>query len=109
MDKKIIYNEVLKFGAGTYRKGFELMVNAIEKIIANPNMKTIKLYEELAKEFNDTVSRVERGLRYYVECIMLEGNKDELSKITFKVGKRGVPNVTEFVKVMALNIKLNYN
>lgn len=109
MNKKIIYEEVLKLGAGTHRKGFELIVRATEKVISNPTIGTINLYNELAKEFNDTSSRVERGLRYYVECIMHEGNKDEVSKLILKVGERGVPTVTEFIRVFALYLKMNFN
>ena len=108
MDKKIIYEEVLKLEGGTHRKGFELLVAAIEKIINNPIMKTIDLYNELAKEFNDTWVRVERGLRYYIQCIILEGNKTEINKLKFRSGKTGIPNTTDFIKTFALYLKMNF-
>lgn len=109
MNKKIIYEEVLKLGAGTRRKGFELIVRATEKVISNPTMGTIKLYNELAKEFNDTSSRVERSLRYYIECIMREGDENEVSKLILNVGKSGLPTVTEFIRVFALYLKMNFS
>lgn len=109
MNKKIIYEEVLKLGAGAYRKGFELLVSALDEVINNPTLGTIELYDKLAAEFNDTRSRVERGLRYYIECIMTEGNQEEVSKLILKCSKSGIPTVTEFIKVFALYLKLNFN
>ena len=56
MDRKLIYEEVLKLEAGVHRKGFEMLVSAIEKVLNNPTIGTIKLYDEIAKDFNDTIS-----------------------------------------------------
>ena len=109
MDKKIIYREVLKLKAGTHRKGFELMVSAIEKVLNEPTLGTIKLYNTLADEFNDTPSRVERALRYYVECIILYGDDDEISKLMLTFGKTGFPTVTDFIKSFAVYLKINFS
>ena len=109
MDKKVIYEEVLKLGGGTHRKGFELVVSAIERVMNNSKIGTIDLYYDLAKEFNDTYTRVERGLRYYISCIMSDGDLKEISKLHLKVGKAGVPTVTEFIRTMSLYLKLNFS
>ena len=108
MDKKIIYQEVQKLQGGVHRKGFELLVSATELVIESPLMGTIKLYHTLAKEFNDTPSRVERALRYYVQCIMTDGNHEQVSKLNIKFNKRGTVIVTEFVRAFALYLKMNF-
>ena len=109
MDKKIIYGEVLKFGAGTNKKGFELLVSAVEKVIENPTIRTIELYDAVAEDFDDTRSRVERALRHYIECIVLDGDEDEVSKIKFTLSKTGLPTNTDFIKAFAVYLKLNFN
>ena len=108
MDKKIIYEEVLKLEGGVHRKGFEYVVSAIEKLCNNSTLGTIAIYDELAKEFNDTRSRVERSIRYYITCIFDKGNEKELEKFKMKIGKTGQPCSTEFLRAIALYLKINY-
>lgn len=106
--KKIIYNELMKLKGGIQRKGFEYIVSAIQLIYANPQMGTIKLYCTIANEFNDTPERVERSMRYYLQCLMREGDKKEIDKLNLALNKHGVPKVTEFLKAFAVYLKINY-
>lgn len=108
MNKKIIYEELLKLEGGVHRKGFELTASAIEKVYNNSVIGTINLYDKLAEEFNDTRMRVERAIRYYIECIFTEGNKQEIEKFRMKVGAKGIPTCTEFLRAFALYLKMNY-
>lgn len=108
MNKKIIYEEVIKLGGGVHRKGFEYVVSGVEKLYNNPHIGTIKLYNDIAKEFNDTPSRVERAIRYYVQMCMIEGDKEKLKMLNMKTNKTGNPVVTEFLRAITIYLKIKY-
>lgn len=105
MDKKIIYEEVLKLEGGVHRKGFEYIVRMIEKFYDDSNLKMMAAYHEIATEYNTTGSRVERAIRYYIEKCLSEGNKEEIAKLKLRFE---YPTVKEFVKSFVLYLKLTY-
>ena len=107
MDKKIIYEELLKLRGGVDCKGFEYIVSGIEKFYHDTNLRTIEVYDAIATEYNDTRSRVERAIRHYVSKCMLVGNKEEINKLNMNIRNTGCPTNTEFLKAFALYLKIN--
>ena len=108
MNKKIIYEEVLKLDGGVRNKGFEYLVQGIEEVYNNPNIGTIELYYKLADMNNDDRYKVERAIRYYIEMIFKKGNKQEIDKFNMKLNRNGIPIPTEFLKAFAVYLKINY-
>lgn len=104
MAKKIIYEKLMEFGGGVHRKGFEYVVSAINTYINKPNIPTMELYDNIALENNDTCSRVERAIRYFIEKLMVEGNQDKIMELHLR---NNSPTSTEFLRAFALYIKLN--
>lgn len=67
--KKEIVNYLLVCGIRPHIKGFNYLHKAIEMTIENGNILpkiTKVLYPEIAKEFNDTYSKVERAIRHAI-------------------------------------------
>lgn len=64
--KKEIANYLLSSGMKPHLKGFRFLHRAIELTIENNNIlpsMTKVLYPQIAKEFNETASKVERAIR----------------------------------------------
>ena len=94
-------------------KGYHYIVSAIKKCIEDRkilNCVTKVLYVEIAKENNDTVSRVERAIRHAIEVTWQRGNLD----FTFQLfgysvdNRKGKPTNSEFIALICDYIKLNY-
>lgn len=68
--KKEIVNYLLKCGIRPNLKGFGYIHRAIEMTIDNGNVLpqiTREIYPAIAREFNDTASRVERAIRHSIQ------------------------------------------
>lgn len=67
--KKEIVNYLLECGIKPHIKGFNYLHRAIEITMANDNVMppvTKILYPQIAEEFNDTYTRVERAIRHAI-------------------------------------------
>ena len=69
MEKKIV-KYLIKCGIRPNLKGFMYLHKAIEKTINNGNVLpsvTKEVYPAIAREFNDTASKVERAIRHAIK------------------------------------------
>lgn len=91
--KKEIVNYLLSSGMKPHLKGFRFLHRAIELTIENNNIlpsMTKVLYPQIAKEFNESISKVERSIR----------NSIYTSKV------KNMSN-SEFIALAAVEIELN--
>ena len=73
--KKEIVNYLLVCGIRPHIKGFNYLHKAIEMTIENGGIMpkiTKVLYPEIAEEFNDTYSKVERAIRHSISTAKKE-------------------------------------
>ena len=86
-------------------KGYHLVVSAIEKCVSNReklNCIVKGLYVEIAKENNDTVSKVERAIRHAIEVSWKRGNVNTfLQLFGYTVdSEKGRPTNSEFISYL---------
>lgn len=82
-------NALIALGVPADVKGFKYIVYAIE-ILDNPESNEIKqgkLYEKIAEIYSDTVSRVERSMRFAFSCAFRFGNKEIIDKYLTNINK----------------------
>ncbi len=96
-----IIREMDKLGIPHNIKGFQYIREAITLVLSDPeviNSVTKVLYPSVAKKFNSTGSKVERGIRHAIE------SADRRSH-GFDIFPHGKPTNSEFIAMMADKIR----
>ena len=102
-----------QIGVPAHIKGYQYLRTAILMTIQNSsiiNSVTKVLYPSVAKQYQTTTSRVERAIRHAIEIAWDRGDIDTLN---FYFGytiqsDRGKPTNSEFIAMIADNLRLKY-
>ncbi len=108
----MITDIIHKIGVPAHIKGYSYLREAIilsVKDVEMINSVTKLLYPTIAKSFNTTPSRVERAIRHAIEVAWDRGDTNVLdSYFGYTVqNQRGKPTNSEFIAMMADNLRLN--
>lgn len=110
LEQQDIQNMLIELGASTHLKGFEYIVDAVQRY--NPAMSmTRELYPQIAKQFQSTPHRVERAIRTLVEYIFKRMDSDEIFKTFGNVPspKNGKLTNSEFISLISLRLNQQQN
>lgn len=94
-------------------KGYQYLRTAILLTVEDSdiiNSVTKVLYPSVAKKYQTTTSRVERAIRHAIEVAWDRGDVDTLNSYfgyTIQQG-RGKPTNSEFIAMIADNLRLKY-
>ena len=92
--------------------GYDYVIEAITRVVLDRKQIhsiTEGLYGGIAREFNTTPCRVERGIRHLVESAYLRGNVDELERcIGYANGHTGKHTNGEFIANFARYIRYKF-
>ena len=106
--RNTIREYILKIGITPELKGYEYIIDAVEKLIAAPNTKLIKLYSDIAKSHNSTVGSVERAIRHAIGTVFKEYGGIELAEKIFSCRiVSGILTNSKFLALCAENLKHN--
>ncbi len=102
-----------ELGVPSHIKGYSYIRDSIMEVFLNPNLVggiTKELYPKIAKEFNTTVSRVERAIRHAIEVSWNRGNWDLMQEIFgYSVDiDKAKPTNSEFIITIADKLRLEY-
>lgn len=104
-----ITNMLRTLGIPAHILGYRYLREALKLILKDPsymNSVTKRLYEDVAKAFNTTNSRVERAIRHTIEIGWMRADTDLLYKIfgySIDINK-GKPTNSEFLATVAEHI-----
>ena len=103
-----------QIGVPAHIKGYQYLRTAIIMTICDSeiiNSVTKVLYPSVAKKYATTTSRVERAIRHAIEVAWDRGDIDTLnSYFGYTVqNNRGKPTNSEFIAMIADNLRLKYN
>lgn len=110
---EILVTDIIhKIGVPAHIKGYSYLREAIIVSVKDAEMinsVTKLLYPTIAKTFNTTASRVERAIRHAIEVAWDRGDTKVLdSYFGYTVqNQRGKPTNSEFIAMMADNLRLN--
>ena len=113
-DINIVITDILhQIGIPAHIKGYQYVREAIRLSIENPEMMssvTKVLYPSVAKKYQTTTSRVERAIRHAIEVAWDRGDVDTLnSYFGYTIqNSRGKPTNSEFIAMIADNLRLKY-
>ena len=102
-----------QIGVPAHIKGYQYLRTAILMTIADSdiiNSVTKVLYPSVAKKYQTTTSRVERAIRHAIEVAWDRGDIDTLNSYfgyTIQTS-RGKPTNSEFIAMIADNLRLRY-
>ena len=102
-----------QIGVPAHIKGYQYLRTAIILTINDSdiiNSVTKVLYPSVAKKYSTTTSRVERAIRHAIEVAWDRGDVDTLNSYfgyTIQQG-RGKPTNSEFIAMIADNLRLKY-
>ncbi|MCI8833745.1 MAG: sporulation transcription factor Spo0A [Clostridia bacterium] len=111
--EKIVTDHIHDIGVLANLKGYQYLRVAIVMLIEDPSLIkgiTKRLYPTIAKEFQDTDSRVARAIRHAIEVAWTRGNV-ELQKELFGYTvneKKGKPTNLEFIALVADHIRITH-
>ncbi|MBP5209931.1 MAG: sporulation transcription factor Spo0A [Clostridia bacterium] len=102
-----------QIGVPAHIKGYQYLRTAILMTIGNAdiiNSVTKVLYPSVAKKYDTTTSRVERAIRHAIEVAWDRGDIDTLnSYFGYTIqNNRGKPTNSEFIAMIADNLRLKY-
>lgn len=102
-----------QIGVPAHIKGYQYLRTAILLTIEDTdiiNSVTKVLYPEVAKKYDTTTSRVERAIRHAIEVAWDRGDIDTLnSYFGYTIqNNRGKPTNSEFIAMIADNLRLKY-
>ena len=102
-----------QIGVPAHIKGYQYLRTAILMTIADNDMinsVTKSLYPSVAKQYATTTSRVERAIRHAIEVAWDRGDVDVLnSYFGYTIqNNRGKPTNSEFIAMIADNLRLKY-
>lgn len=108
-----VTNILHELGVPSHIKGYSYIREGILEIFFDSNMIggiTKELYPKIAKEFNTTVSRVERAIRHAIEVSWNRGNWDLMQDIFgYSVDiDKAKPTNSEFIVTVADKLRLEY-
>ena len=103
-----------EIGVPAHIKGYQYLRTAILMTISDSeiiNSVTKILYPSVAKKYSTTTSRVERAIRHAIEVAWDRGDVDVLnSYFGYTIqNNRGKPTNSEFIAMIADNMRLEYN
>lgn len=111
-NEKIVYECLKELGASPILKGYHYASCAIQGILSGKfditNKQMMYIYNEIAKEFNTTASRVERAIRHMIEVMFANSPIEAIYKyfgntISYDKGKvtngQFIMSVVEYIKV----------
>ena len=111
---EVVISEIMhQIGVPAHIKGYQYLREAIKRSVNDPEMLnsvTKILYPTVAKTFSTTSSRVERAIRHAIEVAWDRGDVDVLSSYfgyTIQ-NNRGKPTNSEFIAMIADNLRLKY-
>jgi two-component system response regulator (stage 0 sporulation protein A) len=113
-DIEIDVTEIIhQIGVPAHIKGYLYLRTAIIACAKDPdliNHVTKQLYPLLAEKFETTTSRVERAIRHAIEIAWDRGDADVLNGVFGYTVRstRGKPTNSEFIALLADNIRLKY-
>jgi two-component system response regulator (stage 0 sporulation protein A) len=102
-----------QIGVPAHIKGYQYLRTAILLTVGDSdiiNSVTKILYPSVAKKYQTTTSRVERAIRHAIEVAWDRGDVDTLNSYfgyTIQQG-RGKPTNSEFIAMIADNLRLRY-
>ena len=102
-----------QIGVPAHIKGYQYLSSAILMTISDSdiiNSVTKVLYPSVAKKYQTTTSRVERAIRHAIEVAWDRGDVDTLnSYFGYTIqNSRGKPTNSEFIAMIADNLRLKY-
>ena len=102
-----------QIGVPAHIKGYQYLRTAILLTVKDSdiiNSVTKELYPSVAKKYQTTTSRVERAIRHAIEVAWDRGDVDTLnSYFGYTIqNNRGKPTNSEFIAMIADNLRLNY-
>ena len=102
-----------QIGVPAHIKGYQYLRSAILMTISDSNIinsVTKVLYPAVAKQYSTTTSRVERAIRHAIEVAWDRGDIDTLnSYFGYTIqNDRGKPTNSEFIAMIADNLRLKY-
>lgn len=102
-----------QIGVPAHIKGYQYLRTAILMTISDNdviNSVTKVLYPSVAKKYQTTTSRVERAIRHAIEVAWDRGDVDTLnSYFGYTIqNSRGKPTNSEFIAMIADNMRLKY-
>lgn len=102
-----------QIGVPAHIKGYQYLRTAILMTISDNdviNSVTKVLYPSVAKKYQTTTSRVERAIRHAIEVALDRGDVDTLnSYFGYTIqNSRGKPTNSEFIAMIADNMRLKY-
>lgn len=102
-----------QIGVPAHIKGYQYLRTAILMTVSDSdviNSVTKVLYPSVAKKYSTTTSRVERAIRHAIEVAWDRGDVDTLnSYFGYTVqNSRGKPTNSEFIAMIADNLRLKY-
>lgn len=108
IERKIIKEFVLNMGITPELKGYEYIIESVEKLITAPNTKLIKLYTDIAKSHNVTASSVERAIKHAINTVFKEydGIKSAEKIFHCRIVSDSLTN-SKFLALCAENLKHN--
>jgi hypothetical protein len=95
-----------KLGVPPYFKGYKYVSSAVETVLEKPDILhgriTKELYPHIASKYpGATPARVERGIRYAIETIFLQGDADNLHKTFVLRTGQDKPTNAAFIAILA--------
>lgn len=107
--EKIVAEVIEKLGIPANVKGYHYCKNGIMMFIKNDmeylGKVTTKLYPEIAKRYDTTPSRVERGIRTAIASAWKRGKHELIEEFFYKVDEKP-PTNAEFLAMIAEKIKM---
>lgn len=107
--KRRIFDILMEIGMSTGVSGFKYSMEAIQLLMKDDNLSITKeLYPSIAKKFDSTPSRVERGIRHAISIVFQRGKTEVLEKYfgTVYAAKTVKITNTEFLKTIAYILQL---
>lgn len=110
---EMIHELLAEIGVPSGNVGHAYLVEFIKETVSNPYFTNsmCEAYGTVAKRFNSTASRVERGVRHSIEVAWLRGDSEIIEKYFKNTvhADRGRPTNTEFIARMANIVRLRLN
>ena len=111
--ESMVTNIIHEIGVPAHIKGYQYLRTAILMTVSDSdiiNSVTKVLYPSVAKKYSTTTSRVERAIRHAIEVAWDRGDIDTLnSYFGYTIqNNRGKPTNSEFIAMIADNLRLKY-
>lgn len=102
---------LFKIGVPVGTKGFEYIVEAVENLIANPDISMTKeLYPRIAQKYKTTPSAVEKAIRYAFKNLKIEEKSKHYTGIESKTNRSLMIFISLHVKKMCgFDLKEKYS